>query len=274
MTIIGLGSAGCNIAEMFESIEDSHVLLIDSNIEGDNCFSLPEFKTPEEYEYNLPNLKNFLINCHKKVLFILGGSGKVSGATLKILELIKDREISILYIRPDKELLGNIGRMQDKLTFNVLQQYTRSGIFERIYLIDNLCIESIIGEIPVIGYYEALNKLIFNCISFIKFYENKKAIIDNTSEVKDISRISTLGIYDLENDIEKIFYNFDFIDDKCYNFIINENILKSDGKLFKQIKEKMKQKSLNDIKISYKIYSTQNDNNYCYVVQHSRKVQE
>ena len=274
MTVIGLGSAGCNIAEMFENIEGMNVLLIDSSIEGDNCFSLPKFNSPEEYESSLPNLQNFLTSCQKKVLFILGGSGKISGATLKILEKIKDREISILYIRPDKDLLANIGQMQDRLTFNVLQQYTRSGIFKKIYLVDNLTVESVIGEIPVIGYYEALNKLIFNCILFIETYEDKKAVINNTSEIKDISRISTFGIYDLENDIEKIFYNFDYIDDKCYYFVINENILKSDGKLFKQIKDKMKQKSLNDIKISYKIYSTQNEKNYCYIVQHSRKVQE
>ncbi len=273
MTIIGLGSAGCNIAEMFEN-NKNHVLLIDSNIEGDNCFCLPEYDNPEDYENKIPDLKNFLSISQKNVLFILGGSGKVTGATLKILESIKDRNIFILYIRPDIELLGNIGTMQDRLTFNVLQQYSRSGIFKKMYIISNSNLESIIGDIPIIGYYETLNKVIYNIINFLIVDDDKKPIIDSTTQTKDICRICTFGIYDLESDMEKMLYEFDFIDDKCYCFVINENTLKSDGKLFKDIKEKMKQKSLNNVKISYKIYSTQSEINYCYVTQYTRKVQE
>lgn len=274
MTIIGLGSAGCNLAEMFESIDDNHVILIDSNIEGDNCISIPILSSPEEYENKIPNMSNELSGCHQDILFIVGGSGKISGSTLKILENLKDKNISIMYIRPDRDNISSNAILQDRITFYVLQEYARSGIFKQIYLIDNTKIDSIIGDTPVIGYYDALNNLIFSACKFITDSHNLNAIIDNSSTPRDISRICTFGIYDLENDIEKTFYEFDFIDDKCYYFVINENTLKSDGKLFKDIKEKMKQKNVNNTKISYKIYSTSNEKSFCYVLSRTRKIQD
>ena len=60
LTVIGLGSAGCNIAEMFENKPEFKVKLIDVNIEGENCFSLPKFTSPEDYENKLPDLTSFL----------------------------------------------------------------------------------------------------------------------------------------------------------------------------------------------------------------------
>lgn len=273
LTIIGLGSAGCNIAEMFEEYDTIKVKLIDVDIEGENCFSLPLYQNPEDYEKNLPNLNHFLSDCTKKILFIVAGSGKVSGASLRILSHLKDREISILYIRPDRQIISNIGEMQERLTFNVFQEYARSGVFEKVYLINNSNIENILGDNPVIGYNENLNKIIFNVVSGILSLDSKNPIINNFTAPKDTSRISTYGLYDLETDTERLFYNLEQIDDKCYYFIINEEILKTDGKLFKKIKETMKQKITNNIKISYKIFSSSSEINYCYVVNYSKKIQ-
>lgn len=273
-TVIGLGSAGCNIAELFENDENYKVKLIDKDIEGENCFSLKAQKTPEEYEKNVPDMSDFLKDVGEKVIFILAGSGKVSGAALRILQQIKHKEINIFYIRPDTELLGTIGKLQDRLTFNVLQQYARSGIFKCIYLVSNPLIENILGDIPIISYNEALNKVIYNSLnSILKFNENH-AIIDNFSNPKEISRIMTIGVYDIESKVEKLFYPLELIDDKCYEFAINENDLKSNGKLFKIIKESMREKLLDKLKISYRIHSTLHEQNYCYVVAYSRKVQE
>ena len=83
-----------------------------------------------------------------------------------------------------------------------------------------------------------------------------------------------LKFYIRENNIEKMLYPIDLIDDKCYYFVINETELKSNGKLFKLIKERMREKVLDNTKISYRIHSTPQEQSYCYVVAWSRKVQE
>ncbi len=274
MNIIGLGSAGCNIAEMFEGVENCKVKLIDSNIEGENCYSLPVYSNPEDYENKLPDLSSFLYSDEKETLFIIGGSGKISGASLKILQHYRDTQISILYIRPEKDLLSNIAEMQDRLTFNVFQQYARSGVFKDVCIISNENLENIVGDIPILSYYETLNKLIYSTYTSIDFLKNKKPIIDNSTPPKDVSRIITYGIYEINEDSEKMFYDFNHIDDKCYYFVINENILKTDGKIFKTIKEKMKEKLNSNTKVSYKIFGTTSEHNYCYVVAHTKVVQE
>lgn len=274
MNIIGLGSAGCNLAEMFEDDKTNLVKLFDANIEGENCFSLPVYKHPEFYENNFPDVKNFLSNLQDETIFFVSGAGKVSGASLKILKEVKDTKITCVYIRPDVELLGAINQMQDRLVFNVLQEYTRSGVFQEIILISNLCLEDILGEIPVVGYYQSLNNLLYNTYNNILKLKTVEPIISNYTAPSEVSRISTLGIYDIENDVEKLFYPLNTIDDKCYYFVINEKSLKSDGKLFKSLKDKMKQKTNNNIKISYKIFASQSEINYCYFTANTRVIQK
>jgi len=273
-TIIGLGSAGCNVAETFENKEEYLVKLIDHDIEGENCFSLEEQKTPEDYEKNVPDLSNFFADVTKKVILVVGGSGKISGASLQILKQIKNAELNVLYIRPDRELLGSIGKLQENLTFNVFQEYARSGIFKNTFLINNEDVAQIIGDVPILEFYNKINLVIHNSlINYLKS-ELQNPLIDNSTPPKEISRIVTFGVYDLENDVERLFFPLDFIDDKCYNFAIKEDDLKSNGRLFKLIKDRMKQKLVGNTKVSYKIFSTNFEQNYCYVIAYSRKVQE
>jgi len=273
-TIIGLGSAGCNVAETFENKEEYLVKLIDHDIEGENCFSLEEQKTPEDYEKNVPDLSNFFADVTKKVILVVGGSGKISGASLQILKQIKNAELNVLYIRPDRELLGSIGKLQENLTFNVFQEYARSGIFKNTFLVNNEDVAQIIGDVPILEFYNKINLVIHNSlINYLKS-ELQNPLIDNSTPPKEISRIVTFGVYDLENDVERLFFPLDFIDDKCYNFAIKEDDLKSNGRLFKLIKDRMKQKLVGNTKVSYKIFSTNFEQNYCYVIAYSRKVQE
>jgi hypothetical protein len=273
-TIIGLGCAGCNIAEKFENNPDFKIKLIDQGIEGDNCFDFPLQKSSEEYEKNVPDLSSFFEDVTQKIVLIVGGSGNISGAALQILKQLKTRELNVAYIRPDSELLGATQKLQERVTFNVLQEYARSGIFKNIFLIHNEEISQIVGDIPIMEYFDTINSVIYNTISAIFKFNKENALIDNSTIPKEISRITTFGVYDVEKDIEKLFYPLDFIDDKCYYFAIKESDLKSNGKLFKLIKERMKQKVLDNTKISYKIHATSYEQNYCYVVAYSRKIQE
>lgn len=273
-TVIGLGTVGCDIAELFENNPEYKVKLIDTDIEGDNCFSLQAQKTSEEYEKNTPDLSSFFNDIGNKIILILDGSATIAGSTLQILKQLSFKEISILYIRSDTEMLGSVTKLQDRVAFNILQEYARSGIFKNIFLVSVPSVENILGDMPIVEYNKNINKVIYNAFSGVIKFQNEEAIIDNFSPPKEVSRIVTFGVYDIENNIEKTFYPFNFIDDKCYYFGINENDLKTNSKLFRLIKERMREKTLDNTKISYRIHSTNYEQNFCYVLSFSRKIQE
>ena len=91
-TIIGLGSAGCNIAELFEGQENYAVKLIDAEIEGDaNCISIPARNSSEEYERTFPDISERLNDCTERIFLIVGGCGKISGGSLQLLKQLKNK---------------------------------------------------------------------------------------------------------------------------------------------------------------------------------------
>ena len=63
--------------------------------------------------------------------------GKVSSASLSILQYLKKHKINILYIKPELSLLNETQVQLEKLVYNVFQEYTRSGVFERMYIVSN-----------------------------------------------------------------------------------------------------------------------------------------
>jgi hypothetical protein len=273
-TIISLGQVGCDLAEVFETNPEYKVKLLDTDIEGDNCFSLAKQQTSEDYEKNVPDLSDFFKDVGEKIIFMVDGSAKIAGASLQILKQLKDKEIDILYLRTDTQLLNNIGKLQDRLAFNVLQEYARSGLFRTATLVSIPEIENILGDMPIVEYSKNINRVIYNSVAGVKKFETEEPIIDNSSQPNEVSRIMTYGVYSLENDVEKLFYPLDFIDDKCYYFGINENDLKTNSKLFRLIKERMREKVLDKTKISYRIHHTGYEQSFCYVAAWSRKIQE
>ena len=61
---------------------------------------------------------------------------------------------------------------------------------------------------------------------------------------------------------------------KIYNFFVNDQILKTDKTLHKNIKEKIKNKNSNYEKNSYSIRSITAEQSFCYVVAYSKFIQQ
>lgn len=268
--VIGLGKAGCNIADCFSEYPQYDVYKIDNGLEGENCFDLQEQSSPEDYERNCPDMGTFFKSVSGDVLFILAGGGQISGAALRILSYIKDCDISVLYLKPDNKELNNIGYLQNKLTYNVLQEYARSGLFQNIYIVSNEELENAIGDIPILEHDKKLNEYLTGIIHYVNVFNNSDPIVDNRENPKDSSRIATFGIYDLKNEEEIDLFPLENLADKCYYFAINENLLKTDGKLLKKIREHV---SKNSIRVSYEIHATKHANSFCYYVAYSNSIQ-
>ena len=267
-TIIGLGAAGCRIADGFAKYPQYDVYKIDVGLSGQNCFPMPHKLSPEDYEKSVPDLSHFFSEIDGEILFVVGGGGKISGATLQILKQLQHCTLNVLYVKPYERALTKTGFLQNHVAFHVLQEYARSGIFKNIYLVDNQVLEKLVGDVSILEYNDKLNSLVVNAFHAYNSFMHLEPVIQNTEPAKEIFRISTLGIYDVKENVETLFFPLQNARYKCYYYAVPEAVLKSDGKLFKLIKDKAAEDQS-----SYQIYTTKHEETYCYLVAQTSFVQ-
>jgi len=273
-TVIGLGKAGCAIADKFAEYPQYKIFKIDSeglNSKSKNCHLIKKRGTPEEYEKAIRSMKTFFSKATDDILFVLSGSGMISGASLQILKNLKDKNVSILYIKPDLEFLGHTNVMQERVVRNVLQEYTRSGVFNRIFLVDNKKVEEILGEVPIIGYYDKLNDLIVSTFHMVNVYNHQEAIHATPFDTAETTRISTLGILNVDEGEEKLFFSLDNIREKCYYYAINSKVLETDGKLLRTLTDNINKNIGKEVRAGFQVYSTSYKQNYGYLVVNTEK---
>ena len=278
MNVIGLGQAGCAIAEKFGRYPQYKVFKMDVGLKGKGNFDLPLQDHPEKYEENCPVLKirSFLKGVKGDVLFVCS-CGNSSGAALRILEQLKNRKrkITILYIQPEQTLLSELQSRQDNLMFGVMQEYARSGALEDILLISNEQMSAIIGDVPVREYYDRVNEAVVSTYHMINVFKNLKTEMDTFSaDFIPSLRIGTLGIVDLKSGEEKLFFPLDKTRDKRYYYAVPEKVLKEDGKLLNRVIEQVKNKVEHEkMKTSFGIYSTQYEDSLVYSLARASMVQ-
>jgi len=272
-TVIGLGKAGCAIADKFSQYPQYKIFKIDSEDIAESSDSeklLKRKASPEQYETNTPSVKAFLKQSTDDVLFILSGSGAISGSSLRILGQLSKmkRNINVLYVKPNIEFLGSNNKAQERLVRNVLQEYARSGKLARLYMVDNKIVESIIGEVPVYGYYDRLNDLISSTLHMVNLYDHQSPVHSTSFEASDMARVSTFGVIDTETGKEKLFFLLDNTSEKCYYYAINQKTLETDGTLMKKIIDNIGNNTSKeeDIKTSFRIHSTDYEQDYGYIV--------
>ena len=73
MNIIGLGKAGCAIADGFAQYPEYNIYKIDVNISGERCLSIKKQQGPEDYESKCPSLKTFFKNVKGDTIVVIGG---------------------------------------------------------------------------------------------------------------------------------------------------------------------------------------------------------
>jgi len=272
-TVIGLGKAGCAIADKFSQYPQYKIFKIDAENISENKKNeklLKKKTSPEQYETSVPSMRAFLKPSTNNVLFVLSGSGAISGTSLRILEQLSKmkKTVNVLYIKPDIEFLGANNKAQERLVRNVLQEYARSGKLARLYMIDNKIVESVIGEVPVFGYYDKLNDLISSTLHMINLYDHQSPVHSTSFEASDMARVSTFGVVDAESGKEKLFFLLDNTSEKCYYYAINQKTLETDGTLMKKIIDSIgnNTKKEDDIKTSFRIHSTNYEQDYGYMV--------
>ena len=281
MNVIGLGAAGCAIADALDKYPQYDVYKLDNGLERKgNTYPIAKQNSHEDYDKHPPKLTQFISRMKKSdsVLFIMGGGGAISGASLQVLKQLHNRwsnSIDIMYVKPDIELLSELGRLRDRLCCRVLQEYTRSGVFRSILLVSNPHIEAAIGDVPVKNYYENMNNFLSYAYHMQNVFRNTEPEISSLSENKpEHVRLWTIGIMDAEKNEEKLFFPIDSPSEKCYYYGINENRLETDGKLLKEVRQQVKKKSVQaGAPCSYAIHSTSYEEDMAYVTCWSSQIQ-
>lgn len=274
-TVIGLGQAGCNIAERFSQYPQYNIYRIDSEKRSGPKFKHMKSCTSfEEYEASCPSFKTFFKDAKAPYLFIVGGGGTVSGACLRILQQLSSDDIYVLYIKPDISLLSQTKKTQEKIVFNVLQEYARSALLKRMFIVSNSVVEEVVGDVPVTKYYDTINEIISSTIHMLNVFSNTSPIMNTASDPVTTARISTFGLLDIETNEKKIFYPLTMPREMIYYYSVDSEQLETDGTLFKKITEQIKSNDDEKLRVSYGIYSNNYKQNYAYIVQHASMIQE
>jgi hypothetical protein len=274
VNIIGLGEGGCRIADTFAQYPEYSIYKIDHGETGLNCYDFPPCRNPEEYEaVELPQIETFLEKIEGDSIFVVVGGGQISCASLRIMEGLQKNNLSVLYVRPDISLLNREDQMLDKITFNVLQQYARSGVFETLYLASNPIIDGIIGGAPIIGYYDKLNEQLVSVFHMIQVFSHSSPVIGKLDNPKVTHRIVSIGMLDMVRNTENMFFYLDDIRERCYIYCINEEKLKSDDTLMRKITSQVRGKSTDEIRTSYAVYPTDYSYDLCYVIDRTPHIQ-
>ena len=108
----------------------------------------------------------------------------------------------------------------------------------------------------------------------INYLSNSESVIGNITVPKEINRISTLAIYNLEKNEEKPFFDLENSREKHFYFAFSKHALEKEKGMLKKIKEQVKKAAESDsISVSYDITATTYEENFAYVISHTNFIQ-
>ena len=276
--IMSIGNAASNIVAQLSEYPVYECYYINNEIKKTSKykFALPECNHPEDYEeMDMTKLHRWLEKIKDKCTIFICGASDSSTIVLKALEKMHQNgvKMDIVYFTPEVEVLSEVKALNERMVRGVLQNYARSGLFEKICMISNLLLEKIAGSTNVVDYYDQINRVFTSTYYMVDVFKNTKPITSTFKRARESCRIYTLGISSLHED-EKLFFPFKQEVDVVYYYGINEEKLKTEENLFRTITNKVKSKITEERKVSFGIFPTQYENDYIYTEHFSPKIQE
>lgn len=278
--VIGLGKLGCAIAEELTAYPEYRIYKIDSDTEERGSLSIDMFGDMQAFEQNIDveEVAVYLrsIKPADEVLLVVQGGEPISGTVLKILETIKDSKLSVLYVCPDRQMISEVQKRDDKICFNILQEYARSGRFDNILLVDQLKIEEMAGHVPVNEYEKTISYFVSYVVAMVNFFKHTKPILANPIQPSPESRVITYGVSSLEEDNKDINLLFPLENTKDIHFFygVPKEELDQDTTLVKRIKEHVKSYKSEDVSTSFSVYETTLDSMLVLCTAYSSAIQD
>tara|TARA_R100000008_G_C3585895_1_gene172239 strand:- start:801 stop:1640 length:840 start_codon:yes stop_codon:yes gene_type:complete len=271
MQVIGIGTGGCQVVSAMEQYNAYDIICIDTSFKAKTkniiSIELEKQETFKEYEVKTT------LDIRSKILYdsvhvFLFGGGKTTGSVLRILEKIKDKKITVHYMKPEKNLLSVKQKLRERATCGILQHMARSGVFNKIYLYDtSKILEG--QEVPFLKKKDYVASTIAGMFHMINFSKNTEDLFSNVEEPTEVNRIATIGTVNPQDGKEVLYFSLDSIREKCYYFVMNKSALETPGvveKINDQIKEENEQSS-------FKIIESDWPDNHVYMEAFTNVVQ-
>jgi len=268
MIVAGLGEAGKNITNLFKPHTKIYKILIFDEDDG----LKPQTKV-EGYDEHPIKINSKTLKAHDEAILFVCGSGKVAGATLRVLEALSSLQTTVFYIVPDLEFCSRKERMRHRVHFGVLQQYARSGKIKNLILLSNKSLIESVGSGAITRYYEKVNYYIYSLIQNLMFCLHTNPEFGQIQEPKEVSRISTIGVGHLDKDEEILLFPLDNITETCYLYNIDEEDLDNDETVLPRIQERVRDNKSKERETSYAIWKA-SDENVFYSIHYTHYIQE
>ena len=278
--VIGLGKLGCAVAEELTAYPEYRIYKIDSDIDERGSLAIGSYNDMGSYESELDSdeVEVYLRSIKKKdkVLLILEGGDPISGAVLKILQAVNHAILNVLYITPDRQMISETQKRDDRIAFNVLQEYARSGVLSNVFLVNKSRIEELAGEVPIDKYEQTLSYFVAYVVAMINFFNHTDPILANKITPKDFARIATYGVSSLEENNQgvNLLFPLDEATDIHFFYGVPKKDLAEDASLVKRIKQHVKDHKTEEVSSSFSVYETTLDNLIVLCVAYSSKIQE
>ena len=266
MLMIGLGEAGKNIVKLFKPHTKNYKIIVLDEDEG-----IPKRNSVEEYDEDPIKFTQKGLKSHDEAMLFLCGSGKVAGASLRVLEALRGFKATVVYIVPDLEFASSREQKRHRVHFGVLQEYTRSGMIHEMVILDNKTLLSIAGSGTALKYYDKVNYFIYSTFQNLLYCRHVKPDFGRLHQKKDISRISTIGMSKID-DKEKLLYPLDNITETCYNINIDEEDLHNDESIIPTCQQIVRENKEKNRDTSYAIWKS-TDGNYYYSIHYTHFIQ-
>lgn len=276
--VLGIGTAACKLVNQLKQYPVYNCFFVSNEITKTSKykFSLPTSPGPEEYEdIDMSKLHKWLEKIEKKVTIFLNGGSDSTGISLKMLENLYNRSVKmdIVYFMPEIEVLSEKKILHERSVRGILQNFARSGLFEKITLISNTELEKLAGSTNVFDYFDQINHVFTSSYYMLDVFKNTKPITSTFKIPKESCRISSIGLSTLAGE-DKLFFPFKGEVEVVYYFGINEDKLRTEENLFRKITDIVKSKITKEKKVSFGIYPTKYDQDYVYIECYSPKIQQ
>ena len=279
MNILGLGHAGCEIAKNFESYDQYKVFYIDTEDKGYDLdpdrgtfLQVKEQSSHEEYEKNYKKLN--LSNCKGPCTLITCGAGKISGITLRILQQVNKNLTNIIYVKPDSTQLANDVLLRERATSGILQEYTRSGLLNKMYIVSNRKVEQVLDNFSLKDYWQDINNVISSTYHMLNVFENTEPLLTTIAPESEAARIGTFGVVNFDTNNEKLFYDLQYPRSIKYFYGINQELTGDDRDFLYNIRKFVEEQTNENTHAGFSIYNTAYEHNYIYSIHYASFVQE
>lgn len=254
--LVGIGNTGCKLVEILSQYPQYNVVKIDEGI------NVKKQKTAEDYEKNCPSfMKDFGKKKQDTYVFV-SACGMISGLLLRVLEQLQGNNLYVVCVVSDSGFLSPMGRLQQNLVQGVLKQYARSGLLEKLILVDNQKVEALIGDVGLDEYYDKLNEVITYSFHTLMCLKNSKPVVETKEEEGEISRISTIGLFDKQKN-KNLFYDLKFITQERYYYSLSVEDIKKNSKIIQEIRKDLSVEE--GVAKTFAIFKADTTDNFAYL---------